>query len=158
MSCQYTQKRDCWIIQQFHFQFLRNLHTVFHSGHTDAAESYHRCPHGFEGQCWEEGQGLAGAQLERLALSSSVVEEISCRGLSWSPALTHSRGQGCLLGPWALVRGYRELRGTQVAGICKHKNLWAKSHENIRGSSVVRPTGFLCRAGHREPLLFLLWG
>ena len=27
-----TQKWDCWITWQFYFNFLRNLHTVFHSG------------------------------------------------------------------------------------------------------------------------------
>ena len=28
----YAQKWDCWVIWQFYFQFLRNLHTVLHSG------------------------------------------------------------------------------------------------------------------------------
>ena len=30
----YAQQWDCWVIRQFHFQFLRNLHTVLHSGCT----------------------------------------------------------------------------------------------------------------------------
>ena len=28
----YAQQWDCWVIRQFYFQFLRNLHTVLHSG------------------------------------------------------------------------------------------------------------------------------
>ena len=28
----YAQKWDCWVIWQFYFQFLRNLHTVLHGG------------------------------------------------------------------------------------------------------------------------------
>ena len=29
----YSQKWNCWIIWQFYLKFLRNLHTVFHSGY-----------------------------------------------------------------------------------------------------------------------------
>ena len=28
----YAQQWDCWVVWQFYFQFLRTLHTVFHSG------------------------------------------------------------------------------------------------------------------------------
>ena len=28
----YAQKWDCWVIWWFYFSFLRNLHTIFHSG------------------------------------------------------------------------------------------------------------------------------
>ena len=30
----YAQQWNCWVIWQFYFQVLRNLHTVLHSGHT----------------------------------------------------------------------------------------------------------------------------
>ena len=42
----YAQQWNCWIIWQFYFQFLRNLHIVLHSGYTSlhSLQQYKRVP------------------------------------------------------------------------------------------------------------------